>query len=61
VFLDDAGVLHGHLPAGEGYEPGAEFSVEVVERRASERFRHDAKVLRFAGSSNKKARHEAGL
>ena len=33
MLRDDALVLHGHLPAGEGNHAGAERDVALVERR----------------------------
>ena len=37
VLVDDRRVLHGHLPAGEGDEAGAEGGVAVEERRPPKR------------------------
>ena len=34
VFLDDAGVLYGHLPAPKSHHLGAECLVQKIERRA---------------------------
>ena len=33
VLVDDRRVLHWHLPAGEGHHPGAERTVDLVQRR----------------------------
>ena len=44
VLGDDALVLHGHLPAGEGHHPGAERDVALVERRAKQRL-HAPRML----------------
>src|SRR2546430_758391 len=40
VLLDDAGVLHRHLPAAERHHARAGRDVLVIERRALERVRH---------------------
>ena len=39
VLLDDAGVLHGHVPAAEGNHLGAGGDVDVAQGRALERSR----------------------
>jgi hypothetical protein len=39
VLLDDAGVLHGHLPAGEGDHAPAETQVLLIKGRAVEGLR----------------------
>ena len=40
VLRDDALVLDGHLPAGEGNHPRAELDVGIVKRRALQRLSH---------------------
>src|SRR5207302_3949659 len=43
--LEDARVLHVHLPTAEGHHPGAGGDVRGVERRAPERFAHNSVIL----------------
>ena len=45
VLLDDALVLHRHLPAGEGDHPRAERDVPVVKWCALKRLRHAEPIL----------------
>src|SRR5215216_2716110 len=45
---NDTLVLHGHFPAGEGHEPGAERAMPVVER-SPQQCLHAARMLMNAG------------
>ena len=49
VLGDNAFVLHGHLPAGEGHETRAERDMALVERSSAQRL-HDAPDATAGGS-----------
>ena len=44
VLLDDAVVLDGHLPAGEGHHARPERDVAIEERRPLQRRFHEARL-----------------